>query len=154
MNCIFKSGKQNDVSHYFWKKISKLDIPENTRKKWRISIKDLKILGKSDVSQLMLMRYDFFAQHSDKIWLNCLVEFLIYFGGNCGKQMISYITYNPWIVAWWGNPSLTMFRLFSSLGQVYKMHLHILIKEGLDNQILESNRKGANRFSPFLKRKA
>ncbi len=31
--------KQNDVSHYFWKKLSKLDVSQNTRKKWRISIK-------------------------------------------------------------------------------------------------------------------
>ncbi len=33
-----KVVKQNDVSHYFWKKLSKLDVSQNTRKKQRISI--------------------------------------------------------------------------------------------------------------------
>ncbi len=28
-----KVVKQNDVSHYFWKKLSKLDLSQNTRKK-------------------------------------------------------------------------------------------------------------------------
>ncbi len=41
-----KVVKQNAVSHYFRKKLSKLDVSQNTRKKWRISSKDLKILGK------------------------------------------------------------------------------------------------------------
>ncbi len=34
-----KVVKQNYVSHYFWKKLSKLGLSQNTRKKWRISIK-------------------------------------------------------------------------------------------------------------------
>ncbi len=49
--------KQNDVSHYFWKKLSKLDVSQNTRKKRHISIKDLKILGKTDASQLKISKY-------------------------------------------------------------------------------------------------
>ncbi len=52
-----KVVKQNDVSHYFWKKLSKLDVSKNTRKKWRMSIKDLKILGKNDTSQLKISKY-------------------------------------------------------------------------------------------------
>ncbi len=76
VNSIAKSGKTKWLSHYFWKKLSKLDVSQNTSKKWTISIKNIKILGKSDASLLKSMRYDFFAYHSDKIRLNCLPDLL------------------------------------------------------------------------------
>ncbi len=78
-----KMIKQNCVFHYFWKKVSKLNVSQNTRKKWRISIK---------------------------------TEFLIYFGGNCGRSDdFLYYLLNPWLVTWYGNPCYMIFGLFSML---------------------------------------
>ncbi len=50
-----KIVKQNDISHYFWKKLSKLDISQNTREKMRHLNK-----SRQDTTFLfsILMRYD------------------------------------------------------------------------------------------------
>ncbi len=76
----------------------------------------LKILGKTNAFQLKSMKYDFFTYHSDKIQLNCLVEFLIYYGGNCGRSDdFTYYLLNSWMVAWWADPRFMIFQLFSIL---------------------------------------
>ncbi len=49
-----KMVNQNDVSHYFWKKLSKLDVFQNT-------------LEKNDAFQLKSMRYYFLPKYFDKI---------------------------------------------------------------------------------------
>ncbi len=67
-----KVVKQNDVSHYFWKKLSKLDVSQNTRKKWRISIKV------DEIRHFCLV----FWWDTTKLF----VRIPDFFDGNCGRS--------------------------------------------------------------------